>query len=381
MSQGIWIAGARLVDPVQGLDSVGHLIVRRGKIVSLDPGDVQPGDERIDAPGCLVIPGLIDFHAHLAHWLTDTGVHPDLMCLPNGITAAVDAGSAGTAGAEGFIRHTIANAETTIKLFLNVSAVGVATEQYNENPDPDLFDRDAMFRLCEQYPEHILGLKIRLGRGFSDGLGVRSLDAAKRIAGELGKPLCVHYTNGDFPCAEVLNRLEKNDIFCHCFQGRGATVIDAAGRVDEAVRAARRRGVVFDAAMGRINYDLDIIASALAQGFPPDIISTDVVATSVYGHKLFHLLYTMSLFLNLGMPLADVVRAAACVPAAHMGLEGRIGTLRPGAVADVAILWIREREMTLSDQFGHSIRADRLLVPLATIKRGRMVYKRVDFEF
>lgn len=381
MTQGICIRNGRVVDPGDNVDAIGDLVIRNGKIVSHSAADALPGDEAVDASGCIVTPGLIDFHSHLAKWNTDMGVHPDLMCLPNGITAAVDAGSVGSAGAEGFIRYTMAGAETTLRLFVNVSAIGVATEKYNENPNPELFDADALLRVCEQYPDEILGLKIRLGAKFSPGLGTRSLEAAKKIAGEAGKPLCVHCTGGEFPLSEILDRLDAGDIFCHCFQSMGATILDGGGRLHSAVVAARARGVVFDAAVGRINHDFEIIRAALAQGFPPDIISTDTVAGSVYGHKLFHLVRTLSLFLNIGMPLAEVLRAATATPARHMNMAGRIGTLRPGAQADVAIFAIREKEMVFSDQYGHSFKGDTLLLPRATVKRGRFVFKQIDFEY
>ena len=49
----------------------------------------------IDAAGCLVTPGLIDFHSHLGYRGSDIGLNTDLYYLPNGVTASVDAGSAG----------------------------------------------------------------------------------------------------------------------------------------------------------------------------------------------------------------------------------------------------------------------------------------------
>ncbi|WP_197027312.1 hypothetical protein [Oribacterium sp. FC2011] len=38
---------------------------------------------------------------------------------------------------------------------------------------------------------------------------------------------------------------------------------------------AKERGVLFDACNGRSNFDLDVCKEALAQGFTPDIISSD----------------------------------------------------------------------------------------------------------
>ena len=49
----------------------------------------------IDAKGLLAVPGLIDFHTHIARGLGDAGIYCDLMTIPNGTTAAVDQGSCG----------------------------------------------------------------------------------------------------------------------------------------------------------------------------------------------------------------------------------------------------------------------------------------------
>jgi dihydroorotase len=62
-------------------------------------------------------------------------------------------------------------------------------------------------------------------------------------------------------------------------------------------------------------------------------------------------------------------------------MEGRIGTLAPGALADVAILKIRDKPMTFADQFGNIYPGDELLLPMATFKAGRCAFMRIDFSF
>ena len=325
---------------------------------------------------------VIDFHTHLAFGLGDAGIHCDLMTLPNGITTAVDAGSTGTAAFEGFVRYVIPNCETRVKAFLHVSAIGVTTELHPENADPDLYDRERIRQLFERYyPEQMLGLKLRMGRGFTRGQGVGPLVAAKEIAKELGCPLCVHVTDSEVPYREILGLLEKNDILCHAFQGKGYTLLDEGGRIHRAALEARERGVIFDLAAGRYNYDFRILGSALKQGFLPDMISTDTVSTSVYRHLLFHLLYVMSYCLDAGMPLREVIRACTAAPAKQMGLKGRIGTLEPGAAADIAVLRLEEHPITYEDCYGNQVKGNHLFLPMATIKGGRPVYKRIEFEF
>jgi dihydroorotase len=53
--------------------------------------------EAVDATGCLVVPGLVEFHGHLFPGGFDIGVEPDEL-IKLGAVAGVDCGSTGFAG-------------------------------------------------------------------------------------------------------------------------------------------------------------------------------------------------------------------------------------------------------------------------------------------
>jgi dihydroorotase len=60
------IANARLIDPATGLDRMGALLVREGRIVDLGPALGRPdGVEVLDAAGAVLCPGLVDMRAEL----------------------------------------------------------------------------------------------------------------------------------------------------------------------------------------------------------------------------------------------------------------------------------------------------------------------------
>lgn len=62
------IQRGRVIDPSQGLDALGDVLVENGKIVAIDtPGKIPVTRARrvIDAQGLWVLPGLIDIHVHL----------------------------------------------------------------------------------------------------------------------------------------------------------------------------------------------------------------------------------------------------------------------------------------------------------------------------
>ena len=88
------IRGGRVLDPYRGLDAVCDIAVKDGIIVSSEDVDAA---EEINAEGCIVTPGLIDFHCHVCSAISDLPAAPEILCFPTGVTTAVDAGSSGTA--------------------------------------------------------------------------------------------------------------------------------------------------------------------------------------------------------------------------------------------------------------------------------------------
>ncbi|WP_010254057.1 amidohydrolase family protein [Treponema primitia] len=379
MVYDIWIRNARIIDPRRNLDQKGDLFIYNGKIMP-PPASVPEADEIVDAEGCFAFPGLIDFHTHLARGLTDIGLAPDVMTLPNGVTAAVDAGSSGWANYEIYRKGVAASSEITIRNFINVSPNGFVIEPYFEDVDPVKYDRKRLAFLFDKYPNELLGLKVRVGKPSSKHLGVMPIAASVELGKELGVRLASHVVEPESPYSEVLAPMRKDDILCHCFQGKGPySILDSNGKVQKVVREARDRGVVFDAASGRANYSFGIAQKALDDGFYPDIISTDVVTYSIYRRKVFALPYVMSAYLGMGMPLMDVIRAVTDTPAKLMNLPGVIGTLAPGAHADIAIFKLQEKKMGFKDQFNNVVDGKGLLVPQMTVKDGWIMYRQITF--
>ena len=76
------------------------------------------------------------------------------------------------------------------------------------------------------------------------------------------------------------------------------------------------------------------------------------------------------------MSLDDVVRRTTAVPAKIMGYEGTIGTLKPGANADVSVFELRDDKSELRDSDGDTITVKRRLLAQMTLKDGRVWYER-----
>jgi predicted amidohydrolase len=374
------IKNGRVLDPARGCDQVKDIYVHNTKIVEPPSGEIPQVTEEVDATGCLVLPGLIDFHCHVNYGHSDVGLLPDVMTFPNAVTAAVDAGSTGTANFEGFYRDVVCHSLTTIKSFINVTVMGIATNFHRENYDVDTWDIQRLGYILERYSSNILGIKQRIGRDFG---GFETLMHTKKIAKQFAQRINVHVVGPEQTYNELLPYFEKDDVLSHCYQAKNGphTILDGNGKVCAAVKEARSRGVFFDAAAGRTLYSFDVIQKAFEDNFLPDILSTDATNVSIFNRSLHSLLYIMSMYLALKMPLNEIIRAVTATPAKLMGMEGRIGTLAPGAMADVAILKFRDKSMTFHDPQGKVIQGDKLFIPQMTVKAGRTVFRQIDFTF
>ncbi len=140
----------------------------------------------------------------------------------------------------------------------------------------------------------------------------------------------------DVSLDEQLMRLRPGDIVTYCYSGTPENLLDdRSGRVRDSVRAARARGVLFDIGHGMASFDFRIAEAALADGFPPDTISTDQYRRHVGSVPQHDLPRTISKLIAAGMPEGAAFTAATRRPAEVLGLAGEIGTLRPGAAADL----------------------------------------------
>lgn len=375
------IQNGYVIDPAVGTETVKSVYIRNNRIVEPPVDGTVEDSVVINASGCLVLPGLIDFHTHLGYQLSDFGLNPDLYTLPNGITAAVDAGSGGTANFEGMYQNVFSRAMITIRSFLNVAATGIITERYLENLDPSRFDEKKMALLFDRYKDVLLGFKVRVGRNTS---GERNLEPLKRtveLAERFQCRVCLHATQLDAGYDEIFRIMRKGDIVCHIFQGDNQNnILGGSDHIEDYVYEGREKGILFDCACGRVNYSNQIMKTAFAEGFWPDIVSTDIIGFSIYGPKIHSLLSVMSQYLAMGMPLNDLVRAVTATPAHIMGLSSQIGTLEPGAKADIFITKLVENPMDIIDKFGRTVHLNMTFVPLLTLKEGQLAYRSIQFD-
>jgi dihydroorotase len=381
MKVDLRITGGTVIDPERGMNAQGEVLVLGSRIVEAEPGKTVEAEATIDAHGCLVLPGLIDFHAHLYGGGTESGVNADTALLPMGVTTGVDAGSCGSANYEAFLRTVVATSQLRMFSFVNIAPAGLIATRFAEEIDPKYYDEARIAELFHRYPGKCLGLKIRLSKEIVGDLGGKPLECTLQIAERLKCPVVVHTTNPPIPPEQIAGMLRPGDVYCHVYQGSGDTIIASDGKVRPQLFSARRAGVLFDTANGRKNFSFRVAKAALAGGFPPDIISSDVTRKTLFSDFVFSLPFIMMKFLKLGIALEAIVGACTSVPARRIGMQGKLGTLSPGAFADIAIFRREKKHPVVTrDELGDSITVDDWLVPQMTILDGKIVYRQIDFQ-
>lgn len=370
----ILIRGGHVVDPSQDISKRLDLAIADGRIAALlDPGTAADAAVTVDARGSLVTPGLIDLHVHV-YTHVPLGIDADLLSLSGGVTTMVDTGSAGSNNFAAFRRSCIDTARCRVLALVNLSRAGLVAAELGELMDRRYADPEGVVKTIRRNPGVAVGVKIRAGAHII-GTGAAAwanLRDAIRAARESNTWLMVHIGECPMSIPEIVNELSPGDVLTHCFKAGSTRVTDDTRRVFDAVRAAKERGVGFDIGHGFGSFSWDIADAALADGFEPTTISTDLHEMNLHG-PVFDMPTTMSKFLTLGIPIERVVAMSTTAPAGFLGLQNEIGTLRVGARADVTVLEQLEGRFVFSDSYGRQRVGNRLLVAAATVLKGALL--------
>ncbi len=359
------IKGGRVIDPSLGLDAPRDVAIANGRIVAVEPTIAAEAVETLDARGKLVVPGLIDIHTHAARAKEE----PPL-CLADGVTGFVDAGSAGADRIEDVV--AVAQAAPNLgRVLLNIARTGVI-------PGGELMDLSradvALARgAIARHRDMIVGIKARLSANVAGTDDLEALRRAQDAAAPFHLPVMIHIGQSVSPLRAMLPLLKRGDIVTHMYAPAPNGILDDQGRVLPDVLAARRRGIWFDFGNGRIGHvTWDVAERAMQQGFAPDTISTDWTPQGrVEG--VIDLPNVLSKFLLLGMPLERVIACATVNAARVFEAFTDRGTLNVGAPADVAVLELREGTFEFVDNYGGKRIGRQRLFPSATVLGGKRV--------
>ena len=370
MSHDLVLHGGRVIDPSQGLDRVTDVGFRGGKVVAVADG--LAGRQTIDVTGSLVTPGLIDLHTHVYWGGTSLGVDVDDYGAQSAVTTCVDTGSAGPGNFPGFKAHVIDRALSRVLVYLHVSFAGIyafsPTIMVGESHDMRLMAAREAADMALAHPDCIIGIKVRVGRHASGPSGIAPLDVALDVADLTGLPLMCHIDEPPPTYSEVVDRLRSGDVLTHCYRPFPNAPVHADGRVRAAVLRARARGVLFDVGHGMGSFSWKTARAMVAAGFWPDTISSDVHAMCIKG-PAWDLLRTMTKFLALGMPLAQIIGCTTLAPAKALRRPD-LGSFAAGSVGDASVIGLSPGPIDLEDVLGEIVAFDQLFLPKGRVIAG-----------
>ena len=369
------LKGGNVIDPSQDLRGALDVAVEDGKIARVAANIAVTEARRVvDIRGKTVTPGLIDLHTHVFDGVAANGVHPDIAGVHAGVTTVVDAGSSGCATFSAFPRHILPRCETEVIPLLHICQTGLAT-----NPDiiaESSIDLESTLRVAREHRGLIKGIKARMVSPALEIFGMEMPRLAKRAARESGVPLMVHI--GDTTkrydpnvIRELLPLLEPGDIVTHLFTANPGGVLDANGKLVPEAKELAARGVWLDTAHGRMNFGFNVGRRVLDQGLTPHCISTDLTIPG-RANTVHSMVEIMARFLGLGFTLEQVIAMSTVNPARAIGEADRLGSLAVGRQADISVLEVRDGRWVVYDTLRDTMKIDKTVVPVLTVKRGRV---------
>ncbi len=374
------IRGGRVIDPSQEFDRVADVAIREQRIVGIsDQFHPDQAEQTFDARGLIITPGLIDLHIHGYQHVTPLGIDVDHYCLGRGVTTAVDAGSAGCDTFPGFREYAVARSRTRLLAFLHISRAGLAFATRTGSDDPGeletlkLIHTEDCIACLEANRDVLVGVKIRLSSSIANqgANEAESYRRAQAAAAAASLPLMTHHNFSSVSLEDCPGKLRSGDIYTHCFHGYPSTILQAENRqLEGAVLAARDRGVLMDIGHGMGSFSWPVAEAAISQGFLPDTISTDIHQLNLEG-PVYDLPTCMSRLLQAGMSLDQVIAAVTSAPARAIGWEDRIGTLRPGAEADITALALEDSALELEDCHAQLRTLHQVFEPRAVWRAGQ----------
>ena len=374
------IRNANVLDPSQNLSGKRDIGIRYGVIESIDASIAPERAQRVmDVGGKLVTPGLIDLHCHTFPYGSAIGIPADELIAHQCTTTVVSAGDGGANNFAAFRRFVVPASRTRQFAFVHIAVAGLAGF-----PVPELFNIDyaqveVAARAVAENADMVLGVKVRMSENVIARHGLEPLRRAIKACEMSGVPAKVMCHIGGVAdrdlMSQILDLLRPGDVLTHCYSGAPNnagqfTNIVQDGKLLPAALAAKRRGVIFDIGHGGGSFDYTVAEAAIAQGCPPDTISSDVHVFSGNSPGMPYLPWVRSHFMGLGFSLSEVISMATAAPARVISRIPKHGTLQIGAPADLSILEIVEGPVAFVDTRNNPRTGKVFLRPSGTVVAG-----------
>jgi len=391
------LKGGRVIDPTQGIDGIHDVGVAAGRIAAVLP-DLSGAGETIDLRGALVLPGLIDTHAHVFRYVTGRfGLEADLVGVHSAVTTLVDQGGPSLMTFPAFRSYVVDPAVSRVYAFLSAYLVGgMEGHYYPELYGPHGIDVDGTVKAAFANRDLIKGIKAHAEIGGFSRWGLEAFRLAKEISHQTKLPLYIHFgqlwalpesgraVDPDRILPDVLDLLDPGDVLAHPFTRHPGGFVGQDGRVHPLVKEAVARGLKIDVGYGS-HFSFAMAKKVLDAGILPNTLGADMhgyntrlpsdapadQAHMFAGATNFSLSSAMTALLACGVPLEKLVPMVTSNAAAMLGLDDEIGALRPGVVADVTVLADERGRWVLRDNEGTRVSTERILRPLFCLRAGK----------
>ncbi|MEQ9609503.1 MAG: amidohydrolase/deacetylase family metallohydrolase [Kiloniellaceae bacterium] len=394
-----------LIDPAAGRNGRFDIAVKDGKIaaVELDLSAAQAAT-RIDAGGQLVIPGMIDTHAHVYQHVTGKfGLPPDMVGVRSGVTTLIDQGGPSCMTIGGF-RHLLGDtAKSRMLCFISCYLVGgLEGHLYPELYGPIGVNAEHTVRVAKENLDIVKGIKAHAEIGGQSRWGLDVIRIGKEISRDTGLPLYIHLgqlwptadsapiPDADELIRELLPIMEEGDILAHPFTRHPGGFVSGSGEIHPILlEAVHERGLLVDVGHGS-HFSFEVAKKVLEAGIMPYTLGADMHGYNVqvpvnhgsnearaespfFGVAPFNLTIAMTELLYLGLPLDQVVALVTANPAKLIGMDSQIGSLQPGFDADITVLKVETGRFKLSDNSGVEVVSEQLVRPVLCLRAGEII--------
>ena len=389
------LRGGRVIDPASGRNRKADVGIADGRIAAVKAG-IKGTRRVIDVSGALVLPGLIDTHAHVYRHVTgEFGLDADLCGVRSGVTTVVDQGGPSLMTLPGFRSFIVEPAKTRVLCFLSTYMVGgLEGHRYPSLYGPEQVDVKRTAEIAIANRDIVKGIKAHAEIGGASRWGCQVLERAREIASRAKIPVYVHLgqlwpTEGadvdpDAVVRKMVPLMRERDILAHPFTRHpGGFISEKTGRLHPAVKKAVARGVRVDVGHGA-HFSFRMARAALEQGIRPFSLGADLHGYSIAvpesrageiglpanDRAPFGLCHAMTELLALGMDLTDVVATVTSNAAEAIGMADEIGSLAKGRAADVSVVDLVPGPWALRDNSGETVTAERAIVPRFALRDG-----------
>jgi len=404
MQYDLLIRGGRVIDPGRNLDGTFDVAVKAGRIAAVQANILaSAAAQAIDASGKLVLPGLIDTHAHVFQYVTGRfGLEADMCGVSSGVTTLIDQGGPSCMTLPAFREFAVKPKRTRVLAFLSAYLVGgMEGHYYPSLYKPDCLDVDATVRAARENADLVKGFKAHAEVGGFERWGVDVMKLAAEIGRKANLPLYIHFgqlwplperrlniVDPDKVFAEVAALLKPGDVLAHPFSRHPGSFVDTSGKVNPLAREAIRNGAKVDVGFGS-HFSFRMARIALDAGIMPDTLGADMHGYNTRvpkpagtpdehpdkdhmftGSMRFSLVSAMTAMVALGIPLERVVAMATVNSADMIGMKDVLGTLAPGREADISVLDDQRGRWVLQDNEGTQVIAERMLTPAYCLRAG-----------